>query len=240
MTTETPPAEPVTYEGWRHVPPRILATRTQLARCDLPRSPEGPPSAYVNALNYRGKSERTELYALAYSRPTSSSARQLAAAAARRTEPRQCPECGAHCQQPLTEYDSRPLCPMCRHIAQARAFQLRLREQRSALAAWARELLSQRDLAVVWADVQQAPRTASGRARPPLSVHLTAVSHQRNPLLDVRIRLTGPRAAQVPAGALSPADGTECILAGQRAVITTRHAFPLRRHNRQAPKIRNV
>lgn len=217
-------SKPVVFGRWRDVPPRTHATRTQLARADQPRLPGPTPAAYVNGFDYRGKPTTTELFALADTAPTASSARQLAAAAARRTESRTCPECGAHCQQPLTEFAGRPLCPMCRRIAQVRDLQDRLAAKRAELAQWASRLLDDEHVAVVWAQVQQQPFTPAGNPRPPLAVQMTAVDHQGRALLDDVIRLAGPRAAAMPKGALAPQEGARRlndVLGGRRLVCWT-------------------
>ncbi|MFF1680788.1 hypothetical protein ACFVYG_32715 [Streptomyces sp. NPDC058256] len=220
--------EPVIFKRWREVPPRTLATRTQLARADQPRLHGRVPAAYVNDFDFRGKPTSTALYALDDTVPTSSSARQLAAAAARRTDNRVCPDCGAHCQQQLTEFEGRALCPMCRRIGQVRATQASLAAKRALLASWAQELLAAEDTAVVWAHVQQQPRTRAGNPRPPLAVHMTAVDHQGRALLDEVIRLAGPRADDVPEGALPPEDGARRlnrVLGGRRLVCWTDFAL---------------
>ncbi|MFJ5951451.1 hypothetical protein [Streptomyces noursei] len=214
----------VSFGRWREVPPRTHATRTQLARADQPRLPGPAPAAYVNGFDFRGKPTTTELFALADTVPTASTARQLAAAAARRTETRTCPECGAHCQQPLTEFADRPLCPMCRRIAQVRDLQDRLTAKRLELAQWASRLLGDESVAVVWAQVQQQPRTPAGNPRPPLAAHMTAVDHQGRALLDEVVRLAGPRAAAMPKGALPPQEGARRlndVFGGRRLVCWT-------------------
>ncbi|WP_331732313.1 hypothetical protein OG613_47790 (plasmid) [Streptomyces sp. NBC_00015] len=222
--TSTATSKPVVFERWRDVPPRTHATRTQLARADQPRVPGPAPAAYVNGFDFRGKPTTTELFALADTAPTASSARQLAAAAARRTETRTCPDCGARCQQPLPEFANRPLCPMCRRIAQVRALQDRLATKRAELAQWASQLLDDERVAVVWAQVHRQPRTPAGNPRPPLAAHMTAVDHQGRALLDDVIRLAGPRAAGMPGGALPPQEGARRlndVLGGRRLVCWT-------------------
>ncbi|MGW2425185.1 hypothetical protein ACWC0C_39100 [Streptomyces sp. NPDC001709] len=210
------PAEPqpaavtVTYDSWRQVPP-TLATRTQLAHADLPRQPGGPVRAYVNARDFRDKKTRQPLYLVAEAEPTAASAAQLAAAAARRMAIRQCEDCGARAQQPLTAYEDRHLCAMCRSIARVRERQRELREGRPELSAWARRLLGLKDLAIVWAEVQAAEPTGSGRARPPLSTRVTAVDHGGKALCDLRVQLAGPRTPGVPGDAV-PAGEAAAVL----------------------------
>ncbi len=73
----------VFYAGWEQVP-WFMASRTQLRTADLPREPVGPAGAQVRAY-HRGRRAVVALYRVESSRPTAASARQLEAAADRRT-----------------------------------------------------------------------------------------------------------------------------------------------------------
>lgn len=94
----------------------------------------------------------------------------------------------------------------------------------SRTRAWASRLLGDESVAVVWAQVQQQPRTPAGNPRPPLAAHMTTVDHQGLALLDDVIRLAGPRAAAMPKGALPPQGGAHQlndVLGGRRLVCWT-------------------
>ncbi|TMR14094.1 hypothetical protein ETD86_29555 [Nonomuraea turkmeniaca] len=202
---------PVYYDRWSDVPWE-LASRSQLAGADLPRTPDGPVAGYVKGEDWRGKDRDIALYRVAECPPTAATAGQLAAAERRATRTAHvCADCGAHCQQQLAERGLRPRCVACSHIARLVAKQIELRERRAVLAAWARDLLEDPATAVVWVSVHEAPRTPAGRARPPLAARVQAVDGSGDRLLDVLVRLTGPRTAGAPAKAVSAAEGAAAL-----------------------------
>ncbi|MGW4803101.1 hypothetical protein [Kitasatospora sp. NPDC004272] len=169
------------------------------------------------------------LYAVAESVPTKATGGQLASAAARRTAVvRCCEECGAISQHPLTERDGQPLCLMCHRVARVRERQEELARAREGHARWAAGLLADEASALVWVTVVEAPLTESGRRRPPLAARVHAVDGRGRRLVDVLVRLAGPRAAGVPEGAMEPAEGAEKVqkaLSGRRRVVWDREAW---------------
>ncbi|MGD9485433.1 hypothetical protein WDH52_19660 [Streptomyces sp. TRM70308] len=202
----------VEYAHWGEVP-WSLATRSQLAKGDLPRDPGGPVRGFVSDYDWRGKKADIELYAVAESVPTKASAGQLASAERRRTATvRVCAGRGANSQRPLPEHtEGRHLCPMCAKFARTLEFQARLRERRVELAHRARQLLADEQLAV---DVLEAPRTAAGRRRPPLAARVQAVDHTGRRLVDVLVRLAGPRTPGAPDNAADGGQAIQKALAG--------------------------
>lgn len=218
---QDPGAVPAWYTLWNQVP-WDWASKTQMATADLPREPDGPVRGYVAGRDFRGRETEIPLYAVAESRPTRASGGQLASADARRTATvRMCTDCGANCQLPLQERQGRHLCPMCWRIATVVDFQIELRERRVENAAWARELLAGA-LAVVWVEVLGAEPTPAGRKRAPLASRVQAVDEKGRRILDVLIRLAGPRTRGAPAEALAPGEGAErmaAALAGRRRVV---------------------
>jgi hypothetical protein len=212
------------YAWWGEVPER-LRSLTQLRDGEYPREPGGPVRAWVQTRDWRDRKEEVPLYDVAESRPTAASARQLEAAARRRTAAvRDCGDCGAHCEQPLPvePKDGRALCPACRHIARLRAEQARLAELRDTRSAWAAELLADEDLAVLEVELFVPPPSPSGRKRPPAALHAVAVDSDGRVLLDQVARLAGPRAAAVPEGAPPVGEVAAVVnsaLAGRRIVV---------------------
>lgn len=221
LTQKQADAVPAWYTRWNQVP-WDWASKTQMATADFPREPDGPVRGYVAGRDFRNRETEIPLYAVAESRPTRASGGQLASADARRTATvRMCTDCGANCQLPLQERQGRHLCPMCWRIATVVDFQIELRERRAENAAWARELLAGA-LAVVWVEVLDAEPTPAGRKRAPLAARVQAVDGKGRRILDVLIRLAGPRTQGAPAEALSPDEGAERMvsaLAGRRRVV---------------------
>ncbi|NUW47005.1 hypothetical protein [Nonomuraea rhodomycinica] len=208
-----PPPEPVYYRRWSEVP-WGLASRSQLAGADLPREPGGPVVGYVAGEDWRGKDTDIPLYRVTDCPPTGASAGQLAAAGRRAsTTVRVCADCGAQCQQCLAQRGLRPRCVACNHIARLIAKQIGLRQGRMALAEWAAALLDDEATAVVWVEVHEAPRTAAGRARPPLAARVQAVDGSGRRLLDVLVRLAGPRTSGAPADAVTATEGAAAVRA---------------------------
>ncbi|MEU9396580.1 hypothetical protein AB0D86_42095 [Streptomyces sp. NPDC048324] len=220
-----PANSPVSYQWWGEVP-WTLASKSQLARADLPREPGGPVRGWVTGRDFRGREMDIELYSVGESVPTKATGGQLAAADRRRTSTvRVCSDCGANCQQPLAERRGRYLCAMCAKLARIVDFQVELRERREELAEWARRLLADPALAVVWVDVLAAEPTPSGRRRPPLAARVHAVDGDGRLLVDVLVRLAGPRTKGAPAGAVPPEEGAKALqaaLEGRRRITWTR------------------
>jgi len=231
-TKDTPPASPVvgtmtdvaaqvSYPHWRAVP-WTLASKAALAKADLPREPGSPVRAWVTGTGWNDKDIDIALYSVADSVPTNASAKQLLAARRRSTAVRVCDDCGARTQQPLTESsEGTHRCLMCRRIARIRDFQAELRAERSELAQWAQQLLADPLLAVVWVGVVEAEPTAAGRRRPPLAARVQAVDGTGARLLDILVKLTGPRTKGAPTEAVPAEQGATALqqaLAGRRMV----------------------
>ncbi|MFD0353608.1 hypothetical protein ACFVHW_07645 [Streptomyces sp. NPDC127110] len=214
--------EPVRFARWNQVP-WAWASKTQMARADLPREPGGPVRGYVAGRDFRERETEIALYDVAESKPTRASGAQLASADARRTATvRVCTDCGANCQLPLQERQGRHLCPMCWRIATVVDCQIELRERRAENAAWARGLLEAGALAIVWVDLLEAEPTPSGRKRPPLAARVHAVDERGRRILDVLIRLAGPRTQGAPEEAVAPEAGAAKLtraFAGRRRVV---------------------
>ncbi|MFK0238257.1 hypothetical protein [Streptomyces vinaceus] len=214
--------EPVRYTRWNKVP-WTWASKTQMARADLPREPGGPVRGYVAGRDFRERETEIALYDVAESKPTRATGGQLASADARRTATvRVCTDCGANCQLPLQHRQGRYLCPMCWRIATVVDFQIELRERRAENAAWARQLLDGGGLAIVWVDLLEAEPTSSGRKRPPLAARVHAVDERGRRILDLLIRLAGPRTQGAPAEAVAPEAGAAELtraFAGRRRVV---------------------
>ncbi|MEU9382503.1 hypothetical protein AB0D38_16615 [Streptomyces sp. NPDC048279] len=104
------------------------------------------------------------------------------------------------------------------------ALHMSLRAQRGVLARWARSLLEDSRLAVVWVEMVEGGRTASGRARPAAAAHVTAVDREGVKLVDVVVRLAGVRSREVPEGACPPGAAVEVLeraLGGRRVLAWT-------------------
>jgi len=195
------------YDGWRQVPAH-LHTRTQLADLDLPRVPAGAVRAYVTAPGNVRHRETFELYDTRESAPSPASARQLEAAAARRTPGAyRCADCGAHTERPAIHAPAdvdgpRTLCLACRHIAGLREFQARLAVLRADAAARAADWLIEDSAAVLHVGVLTPPPADSGRRRPPVALTVDAVSPSGHRLASLGIRLRRSRHELVPENAL--------------------------------------
>ncbi len=211
-----------TYTGWWQVPAHLLSA-TALGELEYPRAPVGTPAAWVEVReNWQGKQDAIALYDARVCPPTKATAAQLVAAAHRSGRTRICADCHAHCQRPLPPLDAddpRPLCPACRHVALLRRRQAQLANARLGCAQRARELLGWPDAAIVQVDLTVPPPTPAGRKRPPTAARVRAVDLDGARLVDVLIRLVGPRAHHVPAGAVAPQDAIPAI---HRAVLGRR------------------
>lgn len=207
------------YSSWASVP-WYLMTQTQIGELDLPRDVSGQPvAAWVRGYDYRGKSDEVALYDARLCPPTRATGAALAAAAARSTKSRRCSDCGAHLQRnpitPLGEGEDRSLrlCPACLLIMRMRATQTELAGERETARRWVTEVLSWDGLAVLWCDDVQPPPTPAGSVRKVTAVRLRACDSDGARLLDVTVRLVGPRAKFVPEGAVDR-DGARPVIHG--------------------------
>lgn len=218
------------YAGWWEVPEHLV-TATTLGQLEFPRTAPDQPTAWVETRDWRDKKDTVALYDARKAVPTKATAAQLEAAAARSTNPRTCPDCGAHTQRPLVDVK---LCPACARIGRLRAAQQRAAVDRAAAATTVAQLLARPDLAVVQVDLTVPPPTPSGRARPATAAHVRAVDDSGKKLLDVLVRLVGPRAQHVPAGAVPLADAVPTIHAALigRALVAwnEQELYTLRQH----------
>ncbi|CAL9677674.1 hypothetical protein SUDANB95_08001 (plasmid) [Actinosynnema sp. ALI-1.44] len=210
------------FSSWSEVP-WYLMTRTQLKELDLPRDPAGQPvAATVISYHKRNKGEAVPLFDARTCPPTAASVAQLTAAATRARNGHVCQDCGAHSERALLErHTTGPrgepgtvlrLCHACWSIARIRAKQAEAAQHRRRLAEWAREVLSREGLAVLWSEEVVPPAAPSGRARPVTAVRLGACDIDARPLLDLTVRLVGPRAKWVPEGAISAEEAAPAIL----------------------------
>jgi hypothetical protein len=228
-----------TYPGWWQVPDHLLPATT-LGELEYPRTANGrQPAAWAHTRDWRDRKTTIPLYDARACPPTKATARQLAAAAARSGRQRTCADCGAHCQRPLTldPNDRRPQCPACRHIALLRRAQTKAAKARQESATRAAELLAWTDAAVVQVDLTVPPPTPSGHKRPPTAARIRAVNLQGERLVDALVRLVGPRAHHVPAGAVPREDAAPAVrrLEGRRLIAW--HEPDLEHLRRVAPDL---
>jgi hypothetical protein len=151
--------------------------------------------------------------------PSKASAGQLVAAHRKSARPRVCEDCGARCQRPLVQHsedDPQRLCPACRQIARLRERQAELAQLRAQHGEWAGKVLAWEAGAVVQVDLTVPPPSDSGRKRPPTAARIRAVDLTGRRLVDVTIRLVGPRARWVPDSAVSSEEG---MLKAHRALL---------------------
>ena len=215
-----------TYRGWWEVPDHLVPA-TALGELEYPRTADGQqPAAWVDTRDWADRKASVALYDARACPPTAATARQLQAAAARSRRRRACADCGARCQRPLPpldpDQDRRPLCPACRHVALLRRRQAQLAAARPAIAARAAELLAWPDGAVVQVDLTVPPPTPAGRRRPPTAARVRACDLAGARLVDVLVRLVGPRAHHVPPGAVARADAAGAVhraVLGRRLVV---------------------
>ncbi len=201
-----------TYQGWWQVPDHLLAAA--LGELEYPGTAgRQQPVAWVATWDWSDRKTSIPLYDARTCPPTKATARQLAVAATRSGRQRSCADCGARCQRPLTvdPHDRRPLCPACRHVARLRRWKAQLAARRPFIAERARELLPWTGAAVVQVDLHVLPPTPAGRRRPPTAARVRAVNLDGGRLVDVLVRLVGPRAHHVPADALAPEDAVPTI-----------------------------
>ncbi|MEC3976257.1 hypothetical protein [Amycolatopsis sp. H20-H5] len=216
----------VTYTGWWQVPAQLL-TKTALAELDFPRTCEGRvPDAFVEGTNWRGRKDVFALFDVHACTPTSSTATQLDAAQRRRMKSRACQDCGAHCQAPLTTVGENPvparLCPACRHIELLRCEQSRIGWCRALVTADVAALFTGPPAVVMQLALHEPPRTERGSRRPVTAVRAQVAGLDGTVLLDVVIRLAGPRAKWVPDGAVDKAEGVARLreaIGGKRLVV---------------------
>jgi hypothetical protein len=232
-----------TYAGWWEVPPHLMPA-TALAELEYPRTADGQrPAGWVETRDWRDKKATAALYDARTCPPTKATARQLEAASGTSTRRQRhtCADCGAHCQRPLPPLHevpgSGPLCPACRHIALLRRAQADAATARQGSAERAAELLAWIDAAVVQVDLTVPPPTPSGRARPPTAARVRAVDLQGDRLVDVLVRLVGPRAHHVPAGAVSREDAGPAVRRLQGRRLIAWHDPDLQRLREVAPDL---
>ncbi|MEV8395942.1 MULTISPECIES: hypothetical protein [unclassified Streptomyces] len=215
---------PTHYASWSDVPTGTFMTKTALGRLDLPRRPGGPVRATVKGEDRPGHKAVLDLYLVSESVPSPASGRQLAAARARSgTDPRTCTGCGAHPEQPCTTYDDgQALCGACAHIRYLRSEQHKAAEHRAWATGHAAQLLADERLAVVHITLTERGTTPSGARRTPSAATLTALDTTGRVLVDVTVRLIGPRSQGIPDGAVAPEDAAGPIrqaLAGRTLVL---------------------
>jgi hypothetical protein len=191
------------YTSWGEVPDH-LRTMTQLADLDLPRKPIGAPRATITSRYPTGRTAIYDLFDLAESVPTQTSATRLDAGGG----PPRCARCGAHPDTPPTLYSrngqDRHLCFTCHRIEQIRDRQHELAERRLAAAAWAAAILADPTVALISFTHHAPPAAPSGRRRDPVAVTLDACDTSGVVLLrPVTVALVGPRSKHLPAKAIT-------------------------------------
>ncbi|MFE2600147.1 hypothetical protein ACFXCZ_27270 [Streptomyces sp. NPDC059396] len=212
------------FDSWSAVPRDTYMTKTMLAKLDLPRRPGGPVRAMVTGQDFRGRKTDLDLYAVAESVPSPASSRQLTAArAGSGTDARTCTDCGARPEQPCTTYaDGAALCGTCAHIRALRTAQRDAAESRAWAIDTAARLLADERLAVVHVDLTHRGTTSSGVKRSPSAARLVALDTAGQPLIDVTVRLVGPRSKGIPDSAIAPEDAADPIrtaLAGRTLLL---------------------
>lgn len=216
-------ALPRHFSSWSEVPTGVYLTKTQLTQLDLPRRP-GEVAATVDGYDYRDKKAEIDLYRVDESVPSPATGRALAASRARTDgpDPRLCTTCGAHPERPVNAYqDGARLCGACTHIRRLQILQREAADRRTIAAARAAELVADERTAVVQVDLIQRGTTPSGAQRSPSAARLVALDTTGHVLIDVTVRLVGPRSAGIPSGAVAPADAAPKLreaLAGRRLV----------------------
>ncbi|RPE38991.1 hypothetical protein EDD90_1941 [Streptomyces sp. Ag109_O5-1] len=210
------------YKYWGEVPTGTYMTKTQLRDLDLPRQPGGPARATVQGRDGASRRATFDLYLISESVPTSASAAQLSAAAARRrTGPRVCEQCGARPELPCTKVESWRLCPACAHVERLRAAQRKAGEARAHAQQEATRLLGGGDLAVVHVAYTDRGTTDSGKRRTPSAAEVTALGADGRVLVGVQMRLVPPRSKGTPDGAADPRQAAETIRTtlGEKTVL---------------------
>lgn len=197
------------YAGWWEVPAHLMSA-TNLGELEFPRVAEGEPVAWVDADDWRGKKDSVALFDVNLCPPSKASAGQLVAAGRKSSKQRVCEDCGARCQRPLprhSEADQRRMCPACRQIARLRERQAEVAELREQHREWAAKLLAGESGVAVQVDLVVPPPTDSGRKRPATAARVRAADLTGKRVLDVTLRLVGPRAKWVPEEAVSTEEG---------------------------------
>ncbi|MEV7776530.1 hypothetical protein [Kitasatospora sp. NPDC086791] len=161
--------KPVPSYTWWGALPVHLVTKTQLADLDLPRQPGGPVRAHITAKGPSGRKDTFALFDVRESVPTSATAAQLAAAAARRTTgARTCEQCGARPEIPCAKVDGWLLCRTCAHIHHLRQAQKQASDQAATVREQAARLHGDEHLAVLAATYTHRPADpATGHHRIP-------------------------------------------------------------------------
>ncbi|MEV0090409.1 hypothetical protein [Streptomyces sp. NPDC050738] len=198
-------------------------TKTQLAELHHPRSP-GPVAATVRGVDGIGRKTVIDLHLIAESTPSSATIRQLKNAANRQHPHRyRCTQCGAHTNLPTTD-PSTPaegvrLCRACAHIDRIQTAQRLAATARSLARTSARDLLDDPRTTIVHAHTPNRGVTQGGYKRPPTSSTITCLDTNGHTLLDLTVRLGGPRTQDVPNAAIWPGEAATTI----REVLTDRH-----------------
>jgi hypothetical protein len=222
------------YTWWGEVPDH-LRTMTQLADLDLPRKPNGPVRASITTRYPTGRTNTYDLFDLADSVPTTTSATRLDAGGG----PARCERCGAHPDTPPTLYtrggQDRHLCPTCHRIEQIRDRQHESTERRLAAVTWAAEILADPAVALISFTHHTPPAVSSGRRRDPVAVTLDACDTRGAVLLrPVTVALAGPRSKQLPAKAIALAN----VLPTLADALVERRLVPW--HSTQAVALANA
>ncbi|WP_157620393.1 hypothetical protein [Saccharothrix sp. NRRL B-16348] len=109
-----------------------------------------------------------------------------------------------------------------------RATQAALAGERENGCRWAAEVLSWPELAVLWCDEVQPPPTPAGSPSKVTAVRLRACDVDGARLLDVTVRLVGPRAKFVPGNAVGKEDAVPVIhqaLLGRSLLAATAEVY---------------
>lgn len=211
------------FSYWGELPANTYMTKTQLKDLDLPRQPGGPVRATVEGRDGAGRRDTFDLYLISESVPTSASAAQLAAAAARRTTgTRVCEQCGSRPELPCTQVDAWLLCQACAHIERLRAAQRQAGEVRDHVQRRAARLLDDGDLAVVHITYTDRGTTDASKRRTPSAAHVAALGADGTVLVDVELRIVASRSKGIPDGAADPdqaADAIRSALADKRVLV---------------------
>lgn len=197
----------IRFASWPDVPHTYM-TKSQLAALDLPRRPGPDVRARVEGKDFRDKDMVIDLYDVTESLPSNTSISRLVASRARGgTGLRRCTECGARPDLPCTPYEGDDvLCGACLHIRWIQRSQRDAAVYRQVAAQKAVELLADDQLAIVHVDLTERGKTDGGVRRKPSAAHLVALDNAGSKLIDILVRLVGPRSAGIPSGAVAPED----------------------------------
>lgn len=212
--------EPTRYDSWAQVPPNSFLTKSRLSQLSFPRRP-GPVRATVNGTDGIGRKAVIDLHLISESTPSNATSAQLAAAAHRQHPHRYtCTQCGARPDLPTEPPgDGVRLCQACAHIWHLRDVQRQAAEERTRVRDQAAELVDDPRTVIIHTTFTDRGTTDAGAKRPPSAAHITALDTTGRAVLDLTVRLVGPRAQGIPEGAIDPAVATETI----REALAERH-----------------